>query len=248
MTQNKLTAENATIKTASVEVKALTISGRQVTLAVFRQLPLKSLIQPVGLDLNGLPWGHVNYHADKCAETSEHLHVVWQQDERLLRACVYRHVEYPYWGNIYTCAKEFAFAKMQEALSCEECDSSFSHLDHSLIKCSNRHGLDEKARIERKKWLDCWTCYNDFETSLVINNEKIRLVFPNSEIDRNMAESKKESFYKSALDWLAGQGSPTSDDALRRTIDLLNAKKKWVNKYEELYQGLAAMDQLYIAI
>jgi hypothetical protein len=35
----KLTAENPVIKTANVEVETLTISGKQVTLAVFRQLP-----------------------------------------------------------------------------------------------------------------------------------------------------------------------------------------------------------------
>lgn len=35
----KLTVENAQIKTASVEVKTLTISGKQVTLVVFRQTP-----------------------------------------------------------------------------------------------------------------------------------------------------------------------------------------------------------------
>lgn len=40
----QLTVHNATITTAAVEVKTLTISGKQVTLAVFRQLREEQLI------------------------------------------------------------------------------------------------------------------------------------------------------------------------------------------------------------
>lgn len=85
-----LTVHNAEIHTATVEVKTLTISGKQVTLAVFRQLP-KLQIRP-----GGVPWGRVNYHPDKCEPGSyhrllsrqwpAHVHVVWQLDADLFRA------------------------------------------------------------------------------------------------------------------------------------------------------------------
>lgn len=82
----QLTVHNATITTAAVEVKTLTISGKQVTLAVFRQLREEQLIAEDGT-LNGVPWGYVNYHPDKCDDPG-HWHVVWQQGDDLLRARV----------------------------------------------------------------------------------------------------------------------------------------------------------------
>jgi hypothetical protein len=83
----QLTVHNATINTAAVEVKTLTISGKQVTLAVFRQLREEQLIAKDGT-LNGQPWGYVNYHPDKCDE-ADHRHYVWQRGDELLRSRVY---------------------------------------------------------------------------------------------------------------------------------------------------------------
>jgi hypothetical protein len=80
-----LTVRNAEIRTASVEVKTLAMSGKQVTLAVFRQLREQPLIAEDGR-LNGQPWGVINYHPDKCADALPHLHVVWQSGSDLFRA------------------------------------------------------------------------------------------------------------------------------------------------------------------
>ncbi|MEV7427003.1 hypothetical protein [Streptomyces sp. NPDC091212] len=89
MAGKQLTPQNATITTAAVEVKALTISGKQVTLAVFRQLEEASIIESLDATLAGEPWGRVNYHPDKCADAKEHIHVVWQKEDELRRATVY---------------------------------------------------------------------------------------------------------------------------------------------------------------
>lgn len=83
----QLTTQNATITTATVEVKTLTISGKQVTLAVFRQLREEPVISSDGT-LNGEPWGVVNYHPDKCGDDYGHCHVVWQSGGELLRSRV----------------------------------------------------------------------------------------------------------------------------------------------------------------
>ncbi|GGN39627.1 hypothetical protein GCM10010109_67770 [Actinoplanes campanulatus] len=91
-----LTVHNAEIRTATVEVKTLTISGRQVTQAVFKQLPDRQLVNDDGR-LNGQPWGRVNYHPDKCADDEKHLHVVWQRGKELLRSRVDVVVTYPRW-------------------------------------------------------------------------------------------------------------------------------------------------------
>ena len=90
-----LTVHNAQITTAAVEVKTLTISGKQVTLAVFRQLREEPLIADDGT-LNGVPWGTVNYHPDKCgnADQADHWHVVWQRGSDLLRSRVDTGPEY----------------------------------------------------------------------------------------------------------------------------------------------------------
>ena len=85
----KIMTENAQIKTAQVEIKALTVSGKQVTLAVFKQLKHEDLIDKPTGKLNGVPWGTVNYHHDKCQDNyGEHLHVVWQRDRELLRSVI----------------------------------------------------------------------------------------------------------------------------------------------------------------
>lgn len=82
-----LTVHNAQITTASVEIKTLTISGKQVTLAVFRQLQEDQLVADDGT-LNGNPWGVVNYHPDKCGNDRHHIHVVWQLGAELRRSRV----------------------------------------------------------------------------------------------------------------------------------------------------------------
>lgn len=83
-----LTVHNAEVKTAAVEIKTLTISGKQVTLAVFRQLKEELLVTEDG-GLNGVPWGTVNYHPDKCGDSRlQHIHVVWQVGTELHRARV----------------------------------------------------------------------------------------------------------------------------------------------------------------
>lgn len=87
VTKPPLTVRNVAIATASVEIKTLTVSGKQVTLAVFRQLRELPLLPDEGI-LAGQPWGIVNYHPDKCAALPEHWHVVWQDGEDLRRSAV----------------------------------------------------------------------------------------------------------------------------------------------------------------
>src|SRR5258707_3932356 len=77
---------DAQIRTVSMEIKSMTIDDRQVTLALFRQLIEEDLISRAGT-LNGLPWGFVNYHPGKCADSKlEHWHIVWQKGDELRRA------------------------------------------------------------------------------------------------------------------------------------------------------------------
>lgn len=109
----KLTVQNAEIKTATVEVKTLTISGKQVTQAVFRQLPEETLLAR-NWTFRGIPWGRVNYHPDEaCKHTgphgnpdyrgrmtewcyAEHVHIVWQLGVELRRSLLWNKCDCTY--------------------------------------------------------------------------------------------------------------------------------------------------------
>lgn len=93
----QLSVRNAQIATAAVEIKTLTVSGKQVTLAVFRQLIEEQLIDEDKGTLCGVPWGTVNYHPDKCGDAATHLHVVWQKGDELRRS----RVDAPEWWRKY---------------------------------------------------------------------------------------------------------------------------------------------------
>lgn len=84
----KITIEEALIKTATVDIKTLTIEGRQVTLAVFRQLQKEDVVD-CDIRLNGPVWGQVNYHPDpECKSLGNHIHLVWQSGTELRRSLV----------------------------------------------------------------------------------------------------------------------------------------------------------------
>jgi hypothetical protein len=89
----KILVTEAVVKTVQVEIKALTLNGKQMTLSVFRQLEHDPLINIIYEDTNyylqllGKPWGKVNYHAH-CL-LYEHLHVIWQKNNELKQSTVY---------------------------------------------------------------------------------------------------------------------------------------------------------------
>lgn len=98
-----ISIHDAKVKTMSVGIKAMTISDRQVTLALFRQLIEEELIDYYAGTLNGLPWGFVNYCPDnECRCLGTHWHIVWQKGDELRRATVWKElfeVKEPLTGN-----------------------------------------------------------------------------------------------------------------------------------------------------
>jgi hypothetical protein len=83
-----LTVQNALVRSASVEIKSLTVSGRQITQAVFRQVPEQEILQADG-SLAGVPWGWVNYWWKECDRWGQGaLHVLWQDGGELRRVRV----------------------------------------------------------------------------------------------------------------------------------------------------------------
>jgi len=90
----RINVSEATIKTATVEIKTMSISGKQVTLAVFRQLidePVLAWDADGAATVKGPIWGSINYHPDKSecmALRGEHIHVVWQRGDELRRSAI----------------------------------------------------------------------------------------------------------------------------------------------------------------
>ncbi len=92
--KSKIMVSDASIKTVTIEVKVMKIGNRQVTLAVFRQLPVEPVINLLTWELRGIPWGRVNYHVgcewlerpNNPMYEVPHVHVVWQKDNELRHA------------------------------------------------------------------------------------------------------------------------------------------------------------------
>lgn len=104
-----MTTAQASIRTASVEIRALTVSGKRMTVAVFRQLPEVRLLEPwlvsqgatdeqpggaqhieVRLGSGDL-WGTVNYHQG--CDPRPHLHVVLVRGGTLYQGLVFQRPE-----------------------------------------------------------------------------------------------------------------------------------------------------------
>jgi hypothetical protein len=84
------------VKTMSVEIRALTLNGKQMTLSVFKQLPGGAFLEKnynkkkeeyeYTFCPGGIPWGYVRHHPDRmCRILDPHLHLVWQWEGKLYR-------------------------------------------------------------------------------------------------------------------------------------------------------------------
>lgn len=96
--------EDVKLKTFSVEIKALSITGKQMTLSVFRQLPRENIFDE-NYSLRGIPWGTVNYY---WKGNEGDIHIVWQRDNVLYRDVLFSADEI---GNRFPLYKEIQEAK-----------------------------------------------------------------------------------------------------------------------------------------
>ncbi len=92
----KINVENAQIKTAAIEIKALTVSGKQVTQSVFKQLQEECCIDFDSITLKGLLWGHVNFKVNE-----SELNIIWQLGKELKRCVLLKHLNYFIDDHIY---------------------------------------------------------------------------------------------------------------------------------------------------
>lgn len=88
MTKQVITTNDVAIKQVEVSIKVLKIGNKQVTQAVFKQLPEEPVIHPDTGALQGEAWGRVNYHVGCDDIGPKHFHVVWQKGDGLRRCIV----------------------------------------------------------------------------------------------------------------------------------------------------------------
>jgi len=236
MTVKKLTAENAIIKTATVEVKTLTISGKQVTLAVFRQLPHRELINTDTLELLGVPWGIVNYHPDKCGSSSEHIHVVWQKGTTLARMTLFEKLP----DSRETLRKQkrvtlnYICALVGEAQLRPKLKDKMNYIWYKSLD----FGRDDIQLDENTYWGAGGGNYFTIKIADITYESS-----PFNYTSRDSWEHIEQfvSHWKS-LD------SPSSDLLYERLIVAYNNDMDYCQQYYELYDSLANLDQLYIAV
>lgn len=82
-------AEQAAKQERTVTVQVLTIGKKQVTQTLYRQLVEENVIDDATGKLKGDVWGWVNMHVGECDEKKNHLHVIWEREGQLRRACSY---------------------------------------------------------------------------------------------------------------------------------------------------------------
>jgi hypothetical protein len=228
---------DAKIKTMSVGIKAMTVNDRQVTLAVFRQLLDVDLISDDGT-LNGIPWGVINYHPDKCAEGIPHFHVVWQSGEELRRATI---IDPPCFDNYtsdaaddyltFRTVRSVFFGNDPPSVSSYNGLWIFNLKDHKEIKIS---AFESKEAKEARNLLS--KVYGPYPKSFE-EDIKIRRFFPDQEIDALNELFKRLNFQRARLN--------KSVTILQQEVST-EAKRR--AKWRETIQGLRQLPQLFIAV
>lgn len=237
-----ITTQEATVKTATVEIKTLTISGKQMTLAVFRQLQEEVLLDRETLQLCGIPWGRVNYHPD-CKEIEDaHLHVVWQKGGELRRSCV-RSRGWEYSERARRIERDIVSLGSCIALELgreerpnhrlgnqwEPIGSYISNYGYPNLRYKRWEGrcLIEDAELVSKRWSFrslTTSGKNAYQKQLVESCQKWQLWASSAYGIEEVAE------------YIAAYGDLEADyEAI---------KSEWASQY----QGLSALDQLFIAV
>lgn len=224
--KKKLTALNATIATAAVEVKTLTISGKQVTLAVFRQLQDRDLINRKTLDFTGIPWGTVNYHPDRCGDEDTHLHVIWQYESNLFRAAVFKD-QPPSWPRVPEMRRVElgrSLLPIRDASVCPKCGASIIS-----FRWDGQGGY-------------CFICLQGCSVS------RDRLDSLEREIKTISIKRQMSGDYVSIRERLLKEAQEVDFEEIGQYEQLVIERSQWFEKYKSQYALLESLDQLFIAV
>jgi hypothetical protein len=259
----RITTREATVKTATVEIKTLTVGGKQVTLSMFRQIKREPLLDADTAQLGGVPWGTVNYHPERCHGASEHLHVVWQKGDELRRSWTPRRWTEP----------EDRVSDRQSALS--DLETAFDlalvsvlvsdRLDRiGVVRIKDNHILATIAGLTLERsgygklaplvgWLGL-AAEKQAQARAMVADERLRNTWPATlwvelhKLHASLAESLAPSLTEVTV-------PPTFEDATAVLAEHRQAYREECAVQErdrrawaEQYAALEALDQLFIAV
>lgn len=218
-----INVENAQIKTAAVEIKTLTISGKQVTLSVFKQITEEPLIDIGSMKLNGIPWGNINYFwgENKDCDNKKYFHVIWQKGNELRRSIINKDK----WSmNI--------------------------QLEHMTDFQSDRSAIifleDKEPRQEHSDYAKHSFTYNLAEIDRKLRDAKENLVKPPGFIDNYFIEEAKKN-----IDKFTPLKEETVIELKNIRERYFNSKaiiENNLKEFDKIIQSLSSLPHLFIAI
>lgn len=240
-TGRRITTEEATLKTATVEIRTLTINGKQMTLAVFRQLIEEPVIDKEAAKLQGELWGIVNYHTGVGCDhfkNQPHVHVVWQNGNELRRSSV----RYP---------SPHFFA---------------DHFKQGLQDQLDEQGTAWVAAATLNGWKpNHWESLREFSCNYSLPNTEFTVTFGTHRlatilVTRAMLDVWRYGETGQYPDSVARARSELTDEAeldgvlmspehwKTWAVKTANVMNDWVEAYMAAYAQLESLDQLFIAV
>jgi hypothetical protein len=229
MSVRAITVQDASVKTMTVEIKSMVVSGKQMTLAVFRQLPLRELIvakedadDPDQMlpALDGVPWGLVNYYWKDLDPNA--LHIVWERDGILYRSLTTRKA-----------TETETFVNYQDAVAWRYGDYILRQIEAGEL---SKESVSQACYLDQHWWMQrVWFSGGWMEVNIA----------PDSDWSPHWYELQTNT-----ASYLAKRIRPLE------TLDNLRAGLKtdarlmdrWRDAYDAMIADLASLDQLYIAV
>lgn len=229
--------EDAKVKTLTVELKALTVSGKQMTLSTFRQLPVEDIWTdwPEDPGFRGIPWGRVLYFWG--GQIPRGFHLVWQDADELFRC----HID-PLSVNTRDIREAMGFQSVEEeATQQRQCDSAVS-VARNDVSFTKRVLLDRREAMTRP--------IDDRSRGFVWDDGAMR---SRPETNDEVLEGRKRRL-REAIE--AEAHAPAKlEQAIREREEVVAAQEATRARVQELHaalirahQTLAALPQLYIAV
>jgi hypothetical protein len=257
----RITVKEAQVKTVQVEVKALTVSGKQVTLAVFRQLQEEELVDEFSLQLNGIPWGTVNYHWGACHSHGQHWHVVWQKGEELRRAQVNRERSYDvkehyqkrldhgYQAYLLHLALEGQLTpEWNQKTAAWELHHQIAGKEFCRYLRSGREDEVLKTAIRPPETHEPYRRYpQDSEESFQENLKRYEQYY--DEIAKRRAQEKEQALAKLREQLTTAKYNSRNSTEARKILEKrISDSEQHARNWMTTYNNLACLDQLFIAV
>lgn len=259
-----LTTENAEIKTAAIEIKSLTVSNRQVTLSLFRQIPHEDLIDYDQMKLNGTPWGQINYFWKETYEDCK-IHIVWQKGKELRRSIILRKASYNYishgWhSDITQDIKDLGYSIATITEENYNADRDYAHLNIpninrgikktnniiELTKTNDDYVNSDERELERYNKLQ-QQGYNCQKDILRLEEKKKQGVFTTKDEERRKRINELQKELNDQVS-LLNEATETMNSLKDERFFFHNKLQEKIKKFDALMQPLLNLPQLFIAV